>query len=126
MNFNKVFLGGNLVRDPELKVLDSGAKVCNFTIAVNRRWKDKSSDELREEVAFVNCVAWNNTAKAIADNHKKGDPIFVEGRIKTETYDKDGETRTRTKVVVEQVQFIFGKKKEGKQGADENGSGEEY
>ena len=116
MNFNKVFLGGNLTRDPEFKTLESGASVCNFSIAVNRRWKDKSSNELKEEVSFINCVSWQGLAKVVSENFKKGDPIFVEGRVKTETFDKDGTTQHRTKVVVEGVQFIFSKKADG--GAD--------
>jgi single-strand DNA-binding protein len=122
VNYNKVFLGGNLTRDPEFKTLESGAKVCNFSIAVNRRWKDKSSDELKEEVAFIGCVAWQGTATVISEHFKKGDPIFVEGRIKTESYEKDGVKQSRTKVVVESVQFIFGKKADG----DTNNSAEEY
>ncbi len=106
MNLNKVLLIGNLTRDPELKVLPSGSNVCNFSIATNRRWKDKSG-QMKEEVQFHNCVAFGRTAEVIAQYMKKGAGIYVEGRLQTRSWDDKGTGAKRyaTEIFVEQMQF---------------------
>lgn len=106
-NFNKVFLMGNLTRDIELKHIPSGMAVANIGIAVNDRWKDKDSGEWQERANFVDCEAWGRTAEVMHQYLAKGRPVFIEGRLKLDTWqDKDGSNRSKLRVVVENFQFI--------------------
>ncbi len=106
MYLNKVFLYGNLTRDPELKALPSGSQVANFGIATNRSYKDKSGAR-QEATEFHNVVAFGRTAEVIAQYMKKGRPIFVEGRIQTRSWDdkESGKKNYRTEIVVDNFQF---------------------
>ncbi len=105
MYLNKVFLYGNLTRDPELKALPSGGQVVNFGLATNRTYKDKNGGK-QEATEFHNIVAFGRTAEVIAQYCKKGRPIFVEGRITTRSWDgQDGKKNYRTEIVVENFQF---------------------
>ncbi|MFM2330628.1 MAG: hypothetical protein RLZZ26_135 [Candidatus Parcubacteria bacterium] len=106
MYLNKVFLYGNLTRDPELKALPSGGQVVNFGIATNRSFKGK--DGARQEATeFHNIVAFGRTAEVVAQYMKKGRPIFVEGRIQTRSWDdkESGKKNYRTEIVVDNFQF---------------------
>lgn len=116
MNINKVFLYGNLTRDPELKALPSGSQVAEFAVATNRVYKDKNGAK-QEEVDFHNIVSFGRQAEVIAQYLKKGRPIFIEGRIRTRSWEsKDGSgKRYRTEVVLES--FQFGPKSNNQQGA---------
>lgn len=106
MYLNKVFLYGNLTRDPELKALPSGSQVANFGIATNRTYKDKNGAK-QEATEFHNIVAFGRTAEVIAQYMKKGRPIFVEGRIQTRSWDdkESGKKNYRTEIVVDNFQF---------------------
>ncbi|MDO8620577.1 MAG: single-stranded DNA-binding protein [bacterium] len=106
MFVNKVILYGNLTRDPELKALPSGSQVAEFAIATNRVYKDKNGAK-QEEVDFHNIVAFGKTAEVIAQYLKKGRPIFIEGRIRTRSWEsKDGTgKRYKTEIVLENFQF---------------------
>jgi single-strand DNA-binding protein len=106
MYLNKVFLYGNLTRDPELKALPSGGQVANFGLATNRTYKDKSGAK-QEATEFHNVVAFGRTAEVIAQYVKKGRPIFVEGRITTRSWEgkEDGKKQYRTEIIVENFQF---------------------
>ena len=106
MYLNKVFLYGNLTRDPELKALPSGSQVANFGLATNRTYKDKSGAK-QEATEFHNIVAFGRTAEVIAQYVKKGRPIFVEGRIATRSWEgkEDGKKQYRTEIIVENFQF---------------------
>jgi len=106
MYLNKVFLYGNLTRDPELKALPSGGQVANFGLATNRTYKDKSGAK-QESTEFHNIVAFGRTAEVIAQYVKKGRPIFVEGRITTRSWEgkEDGKKQYRTEIIVENFQF---------------------
>ena len=106
MYLNKVFLYGNLTRDPELKALPSGGQVANFGLATNRTYKDKSGQK-QEATEFHNIVAFGRTAEVIAQYVKKGRPIFVEGRITTRSWEgkEDGKKQYRTEIIVENFQF---------------------
>ena len=114
MYLNKVILIGNLTRDPELRSLPSGAKVCSFSIATNRVWKDKSGTR-QESVDYHNVVVFGRQAETVAQYMKKGSSILVEGRMQTRSWeDKNtGEKKYRTEVVVDNFQF----------GADGQGGG---
>lgn len=104
MYLNKVQLYGNLTRDPEVKALPSGQQVANFAIATNRSYKDKNGAR-QEQTEFHNVVAFGRTAEVIGQYLRKGRPIYVEGRIQTRSWDKDGQKQYRTEIIVENFQF---------------------
>ena len=108
---NRVQLIGNLGRDPETKFTPTGKKVCHFSIAVSNRWKDKSG-ELKETTEWVNIEAWGRLGEVCQEYLKKGSLIFLEGRLKTDKYDSNGETKYFTKVVAQTLQFLDRKEKE--------------
>ncbi len=106
LGFNKVFIMGNLTRDPELKYTPNGSAVASFGIATNRRWTTPEG-ERREEAEFHNMVVWGKAAETINQYVKKGNPLFVEGRLKTQSWEgPDGVKRQRTEVIVENFQFL--------------------
>ena len=104
MYINKVELYGNLTRDPEVKALPSGQQVANFSVATNRSFKNKEGQK-QEQVEYHNVVAFGRTAEVIGQYLKKGRPIFVEGRLQTRTWEKDGAKQYRTEILVETFQF---------------------
>lgn len=97
---NKILLIGNVTKDPEIKTIPSGDKVTNFSLAVNEKYKGE------EKTEFFNLVAWRKTAEVIGQYVRKGSKLYVEGRITTRKWEKDGQTHTRTEVLVNQVQFL--------------------
>ena len=106
MYLNKVILIGNLTRDPELKAIASGNKVCTFSIATNRTYKD-SNGVRQEKTDYHNIVVWGKTAENVATYMKKGSQILVEGRMETRSWD-DAATNTkkyRTEIIADTVQF---------------------
>lgn len=86
MTFNRVIIGGNLCADPELRYLPKGTAVCQFNVAVNRKWRDDSGQQ-KEEVAFIGVKAWAKQAETICQYLKKGRPILIEGRLTQESWD---------------------------------------
>lgn len=106
MYLNKVFIIGNLTRDPELKAIPSGIKVCSFSVATNRVWKDKNG--ARQEAAdYHNVVVFGRQAETVAQYMKKGSQVMVEGRMQTRSWD-DAATNSkkyRTEVIADRVQF---------------------
>jgi single-strand DNA-binding protein len=106
-SLNKVFLMGNLTRDPELRYTPGGAAVTDLPIAVNRSWTGKDG-ERKEEVLFVDITVWDRQAETCCQYLKKGRSIHVEGSLKLESWDDktSGEKRTKIKVVAERVQFL--------------------
>lgn len=121
MNINKVILYGNLTRDIEKKALPSGQSVASFSIATNRSWKDKDGNK-QEGVEYHNIVAFGKQADVMAQYIKKGSGVYIEGRLQTKTWEKDGEKKYRTEIVVET--FQFGPKRDG-QAKTEESAGEE-
>jgi single-strand DNA-binding protein len=122
-SYNKVILMGHLTRDPELKTLpNSDTQVCDFALAVNRRWKDASGND-REEVLFIDCAAFGKTGQTIGESLTKGRPIHIEGRLKFEQWEQeDGQRRSKIRAVVEQFRFVDRKPTTG-QPAERNGRG---
>ncbi len=106
-NFNKVFLMGNLTRDIEMRHTPSNMAVGNFGIATNRKFKS-GDGEWREETTFVDCEVWGRTAETMSKYLHKGRPVFIEGRLKFDTWEdkNDGSKRSKLRVVVENFQFI--------------------
>lgn len=106
MYLNKALIIGNLTRDPELKALPSGMQVASLSIATNRVWKDKSGAK-QEASDFHNVVVFGRQAETSAQYLKKGQQVYIEGRIQTRSWDDktSGEKKYRTEIVAESVQF---------------------
>ena len=104
MYLNKVFIFGNLTRDPELRALPSGMNVANFSVATNRVYKDRDGKK-QEQTDFHNIVVFGRQADTINQYLKKGSSVFVEGRLQTRSWDKDGQKQYRTEIVADRVQF---------------------
>ncbi|MEY3023244.1 MAG: hypothetical protein RJA16_70 [Planctomycetota bacterium] len=108
-SYNKVLLMGNLTRDVELKQTAGNQSVAEIGLAVNRRFKDRDGND-REETTFVDCEAWGRTAEVMAQYLAKGRPVFIEGRLKLDSWqDQSGNKRSKMRVVVEGFQFIDSK-----------------
>lgn len=107
-SFNSVTLIGNLTRDPEVRYLPSGVAVCELNIAVNSSYFNKKTNQKVEECDFFGVVCWNKTAELAGQYLSKGRSIFVSGRLKNESYEKDGKRVTKTKIVAEDLQFLGG------------------
>lgn len=106
---NLVVLGGNLVRDPELRYLPDGTPLCEFTIANSKKWKNKS-DELVEKTGFFNCVAWSKRGETISKCFQKGKGILVKGELEFQSWETDaGEKRSTIKVNVLDFDFVGNK-----------------
>ncbi len=119
MYVNKALLYGNLTRDPEMKSLPSGISVTSFGVATNRTYKDKNGVK-QEAVDFHNVVAFGKQAELITQYLKKGNGIFVDGRIQTRSWDgPDGKKNYRTEIVIEN--FQFGPKSSGGSGGSYGG-----
>jgi len=110
---NKVILVGRITKDPELKTVQSGSAVVNFTVAINRPTTSNNVDQNQSNADYINCVIWNKQAENLAKYVKKGQLIGVEGRIQTRTYDANGTTRYITEVLCDNVQFLDTKKDNG-------------
>lgn len=109
MSYNKVILMGNLTRDPELKRLQGGASVLNFSIGVNKVWYDRNRQK-QQQASFPSCVAWNGTADFIARYFAKGSPILIDGELRTREYtDTAGVKKYITEVLVTSAAFCGGK-----------------
>lgn len=117
MNLNKVFIIGNLTRDPELRTLPSGAAVASFGVATNRVWKN-AQGQRQEEVQFHNIVVFGRQAETTSQYLTKGSMVMVEGRLNTRSWDSPAGTKNyRTEIVAERVQF-------GPRNTGRGGSGE--
>ncbi|MFA6325376.1 MAG: single-stranded DNA-binding protein [Candidatus Paceibacterota bacterium] len=106
MYLNKAIVIGNLTRDPELRALPSGIKVCSFSLATNRVWKDKNGAK-QESTDYHNVVVFGRQAETVAQYMKKGSSILVEGRMQTRSWDdkNSGEKKYRTEIVADRTQF---------------------
>lgn len=121
-SYNKVIILGNLTRDPELRVTPKGTAICQLGLAVNRQFKDESG-ATRDETTFVDIEAWGRQAETISKYCTKGKPLFIEGRLKLDSWEDktSGQKRSKLKVVLESFQFVGSR--EG--GATDASSGEE-
>jgi len=109
-NVNKVILIGNLTRDPELRYTPNGAAVIDFGMAINRKWRGKDG-QMSEDTCFVDLQAWARSAEVISEYCHKGDPLYVEGRLKLDSWEgRDGQKRSKLRVVVENFQFLGGRR----------------
>src|SRR6187549_2253365 len=106
-NLNKVMLMGNLTRDPEIKYTPKGTAIAQIGMAVNRNYTLENGEK-REEVTFIDIEAYGRQAEVIGEYCKKGRPLYVEGRLKLDTWDdkQSGQKRSKLKVVIESFQFL--------------------
>ena len=104
---NKVFLIGNLTRDPELRVTPKGTAICSFGLAVNRQFRDESGNS-RDETTFVDIEAWGKQGELVSKYLVKGNPCMVEGRLRFDSWEDktSGQKRSKLKVVLDNVQFL--------------------
>jgi len=125
-NLNKVMLMGNLTRDPEIKYTPKGTAVADIGLAVNRVWASESGEK-REEVTFVDVELWGRQAELAGEYLKKGRPVYIEGRLKLDTWDdkQSGQKRSKMRVVCENMQFL-GSREGGPGGGGGGGGGGEY
>lgn len=116
MSVNKTILLGRLGKDPELRHLDNGNAVANFSLATSESYKDKSTGEKKETTEWHNIVLWGKTAEIAQKYLHKGDQVYIEGKLRTRKWEKDGITRYITEVVGDSITMLGGKK-EGQQGS---------
>jgi single-strand DNA-binding protein len=106
-SFNRVILVGNLTRDPELRYIPSGTAVSEIGLAVNDRVK--KNDQWVDETTFVDVTMWGRTAEVANEYLSKGAPVLIEGRLKLDTWEKDGQKRSKLRVVCERMQMLGGR-----------------
>jgi len=112
-SYNRVILMGNMTRDPQLRYLPSNTAVCEFGLAVNRKWRDRDGNQ-KDEVCFVDISAFGRQAETINQYMTKGRPILVEGRLKLDSWtSQDGQKRSKHSVVVDTFQFVGGRDDRG-------------
>ncbi|MGE0757408.1 MAG: single-stranded DNA-binding protein [Pirellulaceae bacterium] len=122
-NFNRVILLGNLTRDVELKYTQSGLAVTEIGLAVNERRKGQSG-ELVEETVFVDITLWGRTAEIASEYLSKGSQALIEGRLKYDTWEKDGQKRSKLRVVGETLQLLGARSPSGAGGRGSGGATE--
>lgn len=135
VSLNKVFLMGNLTRDPELRYSGGGgggsgggggggSAICKFGLAVNRQWRDQGGQP-QEEVTFVDLTVFGRQAETCNEYLRKGRPVFVEGRLQFSQWEdrESGQKRSKLEVVAERVQFLGGPQRDGEGGAPAGASG---
>src|ERR1700739_4578097 len=103
-SLNKVMLIGNLTREPEINYTPKGTAIADIGLAVNRNYTTDSGEK-REEVTFVDVTLWGRTAEIVGEYCKKGRPLFVEGRLSLERWEKDGTKHQKMKVVGDNIQL---------------------
>lgn len=112
-SLNKVFLIGNLTRDPELRYIPSGSAVATFTLAINRVYNTQSGEK-KEQTSFIRIVVWGRRAEICGEYLSKGSPLFVEGRLQSRDWEtQDGQKRSTVEVVADNIQFLRGGAKQG-------------
>jgi single-strand DNA-binding protein len=114
---NKVILIGNVGKDPEVRSFDNGGKVANFSIATSETWKDRNSGEKKEKTEWTNVAVFGPLAEIVERYVKKGSKLYVEGKLATRSYERDGDKRYVTEVVLQgfggQLHMLDGKQSDG-------------
>jgi single-strand DNA-binding protein len=105
---NKAIIVGNLGKDPEVHYMPNGEAVCNFSVATTETWKDKSGAK-QEKTEWLNIVMYRKLAEIAGKYLKKGASVYLEGRIQTRSWEKDGVTRYSTEIIADQMQMLGGK-----------------
>lgn len=119
MAINKFIGIGNLGRDPEFRATAEGTSVANISIAITEKYKDKQGNQ-KENTEWVNVVFFGKLADIAAQYLKKGSQVYIEGKLKTDKYEKNGETKYSTKVVAEKLQMLGNMDRKSKQSKDDD------
>lgn len=106
MSVNKVILIGRLGKDPEVRHLENGNVVANFSLATSENYKDKNTGERREQTEWVNIVLWKSLAQIAEKYLKKGSLVYLEGKLQTRSWEKDGEKRYTTEIVANSMKML--------------------
>ena len=106
---NKVILVGSLGQDPETKYLPSGSAVCNFSVATSESWKDKQTGEQREQTEWHRIVVFNRLAEVCGEYLGKGSKVYIEGQLRTRSWEQDGVKRYSTEIVCRNMQMLDSK-----------------
>lgn len=114
-SYNKVVLVGNVTRDPELRYIANGTAVTDIGLAINDRRKT-ASGEWVEETTFVDVTLWGRTAEIAGEYVTKGSPLLIDGRLKLDTWEKDGKKNSKLRVVCDRMQLLGGRSGEGQRG----------
>lgn len=118
---------GNLGREPETRYTQGGSPVTSFSIATSEKWKDKQTGEQKEKTEWHNCVAFGRLAEIVAQYVRKGSKVYIEGKLQTDSYEKDGIKRYSTKVNVRELQMLDGKGgQQEQQGAPDLPAGDDF
>lgn len=112
VNVNHVCIAGNVTRDPELRYTPGGTAVCDLGLAVNDRRKNAAGEWI-DETTFVDATCWGRTAEIAAEYLAKGSPAFITGKLKLESWESNGQKRSKLKVVVDSLQLLGGKSSSG-------------
>jgi len=124
---NKVILVGNLGRDPEIRYTPSGMAVANFSVATTEKWKDKQSGEMQERTEWHRIVAWGRLGEICGEYLAKGRQVYIEGKLQTRQWEKDGVTRYTTEVVASEMKMLGSKTQgDGYKPAEKSSSAQEY
>ena len=106
---NKVILVGNVGQKPEMKAMPSGDPVASFSLATSESWKDKNTGQQQERTEWHNCVAFKGLAGVIGQYVNQGSKLYVEGQLRTQSWEKDGVKRYKTEIVVSDMQMLDSK-----------------
>lgn len=106
MSINRVIISGNLTRDPELRNTQSGMAVLSFGVAVNDRCKNKQTGEWEDRPNFVDCTMFGNRANSLAQYLSKGTKVSIEGKLRQEQWERDGQKHSKLKVIVDELEFM--------------------
>ena len=121
---NRVILIGNLGKDPEVRYSNQGTAICNMTIATSESWTDKSTGEKQEKTEWHRCVSFGKQAEVLGKYLVKGSQVYIEGKLQTRQYEKDGQTHYATEIVVQDFTFLGGGKQSGI--VNKHAPGEQY
>lgn len=117
-SINKAILIGNLGQDPTTRFLPDGKAVCNFSIATTETWKDKNSGDKKEATEWHRISAFGKLAEVCGEYLRKGSSVYIEGRIQTRKYDKDGQTYYTTEIIADQMKMLGSKPDSRERGDD--------
>ena len=120
-SLNRAMIIGNTTRDLEMRYTPNGQAVTSFSVATNRRWTDKTSGEMQEQTEFHDVVAWGKLAENISQIVKKGQPVYVEGRLQTHSWEgQDGAKRQKTEIIASSIIALGGRSGQPRTDEDKN------
>jgi single-strand DNA-binding protein len=121
-DLNKAMVIGRLGRDPEIRYTADGKAVANFSLATSDKWRDKQSGDIKERTEWHNIVVFGRLAEICGEYLSKGKQVFIEGRLRTRSWDKDGVTRYTTEIEATNMQMLGGTPANGQRQSNENRS----